>query len=227
MIHRHKGIIKMKSVESSWKNLFSCAVGVLFIIGAILLFPNPKRTEKNINLSDYSSVSSICELATLKSYYHNVALYDKEQSNGEKILNTLFFWPFDKFTKIGQKQYWMEYSGIIEMGVDAGQLQINEPDQNGTVKVYMPDAKVLSVSADEESFSKPITEKGLFTKLSSKEKSQAYSAAQSKMKQEADADKNLLSMAKENAKLLIEKYIIETGEQIGNKYSVKWIEKPI
>ena len=207
----------------------SIIVGILCaaIVAGILLFPIDKQTSGQLDLSEYSSVSAICELATLKSFYHNVAMYEKKPEGGEKFLNDVVFWPFGDFTKTGYKQYWMEYSGVVEAGIDAGQMQINNPDAKGVVEIYVPDAKVLNVSADEDSFSNPITEKGLFTTITTEEKTQAYATAQSTMRQEAENDQSLLSRARNNAKLLLKQYIVNTGKEMGIDYTVKWISTPL
>ena len=203
-------------------NIIILGISAAVAIG-ILLFPNIKQELKPTDLSDYSSVSAICELATLKSFYHNVAVYEEEPGNAAKVVNVLL-WPF--YSKTGYKQFWIEYSGIVETGIDAGQIQINTPNSEGIVEVYVPDAKVLSVDADEESLSMPVTEEGLFAEISAKDQAEAYSAAQSSMRQEAENDQTMLLRAKNNAKLLLERYILNTGRDIGIDYSVKWIDKP-
>ena len=134
--------------------------------------------------------------------------------------------PFGDLVKIGYKQYWMEYSGIIETGIDASQIQINDPDENGVVEVYVPDAKVLSAYADEKSLTDLIAETGWFTTISGKEKTDAFAKTQTQMRQEAERDRAMLLRAKENAKLLLQRFIVNTGKEIGVDLSVRWITKP-
>lgn len=45
-------------------------------------------------------MKSICELATMECYYHNVAKYTEEDAEG------ILFWKKDK-------KFWIEYSGIV------------------------------------------------------------------------------------------------------------------
>ncbi len=202
------------------------AVVIFFAITTgILLFPNAQKAAPSINLSEYSSVNTICELATLKSYYHNVAIYEEKPDGGNKFVNDVLLWPFGGYTKIGYKQFWMEYSGIVETGIDASQIQIIGPNADGIVEVYIPDAKVFSVYADEDSLTEPLSENGWFTTISGKEKAEAFASAQSIMRQEAEKDQALLKRAKENAKLLLEQYIINTGKEMDLDLSVNWIEK--
>ena len=200
------------------KNLPSIIAGIICLIAVIclLVIPSRNREPKKINLSEYSSVNTICELATLRSFYHNVAMYEQEPNGGNKFVNDVLLWPFGGYTKIGYKQFWLEYSGIVETGIDA----------NGIVEVYVPEAKVLSVYVDEASLTEPLSENGWFTTISGKEKTEAFATAQAAMRQEAENDQSLLRRSRENAKLLLERYIVNTGKQIGADYTVKWIDSP-
>ena len=198
----------------------------LFIVVGILMLPSAQKTPVPKSFSEYSSVVSICELATLKSFYHNVAMYEKEPDGSDKFVNDVLLWPFGGYTKIGYKQFWLEYSGIVETGIDASQIQVNEPNAEAVVEVFIPDAKVLSVYADESTLTEPLSENGWFTTISGKEKAEAFASAQAAMRQEAENDLTLLERAKENAKILLERYIINTGKEMGITYSVVWIEKP-
>lgn len=212
---------------TSKKNMPSIIAGIICFIAVtgIILFPNINNESKRVNLAEYSTVNTICELATLKSFYHNVAMYEKEPDGGDKFVNDYLFWPFGGYTKVGYKQFWLEYSGIVEIGIDASQIQITGPNAQGVVELFVPDAKVLSVYADEKSLSEPLSENGWFTTISGKEKTEAFSTAQSAMRQEAENDQALLRRAKENAKLLLERYIINTGKEMGLNLSVNWVEK--
>ena len=92
---------------------------------------------KETQTADFSGVTSVCELATLKCYYHNVAKAETEASG-----------IFAKWLKTGYKKIWTEYSGIIEYGIDISQVTVSEPDKNGVVTVTMPDAQVLNVDVE-------------------------------------------------------------------------------
>lgn len=217
--------MKRKTQIAIKRNLPSITVGAVCLVAVmfILFFPHSNNPTK-LNLSEYSSVNTICELATLKSFYHNVAMYEEKPDGGNKIINDIVFWPFGAYTKVGYKQFWLEYSGIVETGIDASQIKINGPDDQGVVEIFVPDAKVLSVYADENSLTEPLSEYGWFTSISGKEKTEAFSSAQTAMRQEAEKDASLLKRAKENAKVLLERYVINTGKEVGLKLSVKWSE---
>lgn len=166
---------------------------------------------KETQTADFSGVTSVCELATLKCYYHNVAKAETEASG-----------IFAKWLKTGYKKIWTEYSGIIEYGIDISQVTVSEPDKNGVVTVTMPDAQVLNVDVDEESLGTPLTDTGFLTSVTTEEKTTTLAGAQEAMEQQAKENTEMLSQAKAQAKTLIEEYIKNVGESIGEEYTVEW-----
>ena len=166
---------------------------------------------KETQTADFSGVTSVCELATLKCYYHNVAKAETEASG-----------IFAKWLKTGYKKIWTEYSGIIEYGIDISQVTVSEPDKNGVVTVTMPDAQVLNVDVDEESLGTPLTDTGFLTSVTTEEKTTTLAGAQETMEQQAKENTEMLSQAKARAKTLIEEYIKNVGESIGEEYTVEW-----
>ena len=166
---------------------------------------------KETQTADFSGVTSVCELATLKCYYHNVAKAETEASG-----------IFAKWLKTGYKKIWTEYSGIIEYGIDISQVTVSEPDKNGVVTVTMPDAQVLNVDVDEDSLGTPLTDTGFLTSVTTEEKTTTLAGAQEAMEQQAKENTEMLSQAKARAKTLIEEYIKNLGESIGEEYTVEW-----
>ena len=165
---------------------------------------------KETQTADFSGVTSVCELATLKCYYHNVAKAETEASG-----------IFAKWLKTGYKKIWTEYSGIIEYGIDISQVTVSEPDKNGVVTVTMPDAQVLNVDVDEDSLGTPLTDTGFLTSVTTEEKTTTLAGAQEAMEQQAKENTEMLSQAKARAKTLIEEYIKNVGESIGEEYTVQ------
>lgn len=166
---------------------------------------------KETQTADFSGVTSVCELATLKCYYHNVAKAETEASG-----------IFAKWLKTGYKKIWTEYSGIIEYGIDISQVTVSEPDKNGVVTVTMPDAQVLNVDVDEDSLGTPLTDTGFLTSVTTEEKTTTLAGAQEAMEQQAKENTEMLSQAKARAKTLIEEYIKNVGESIDEEYTVEW-----
>lgn len=181
----------------------------MFLVGTVVLCLT--GCGKETQTADFSGVTSVCELATLKCYYHNVAKAETEASG-----------IFAKWLKTGYKKIWTEYSGIIEYGIDISQVTVSEPDKNGVVTVTMPDAQVLNVDVDEDSLGTPLTDTGFLTSVTTEEKTTTLAGAQEAMEQQAKENTEMLSQAKARAKTLIEEYIKNVGESIGEEYTVEW-----
>ncbi len=181
----------------------------MFLVGTVVLCLT--GCGKETQTADFSGVTSVCELATLKCYYHNVAKAETEASG-----------VFAKWLKTGYKKIWTEYSGIIEYGIDISQVTVSEPDKNGVVTVTMPDAQVLNVDVDEDSLGTPLTDTGFLTSVTTEEKTTTLAGAQEAMEQQAKENTEMLSQAKARAKTLIEEYIKNVGESIGEEYTVEW-----
>lgn len=124
----------------------------------------------------------------------------------------------------GYKKIWTEYSGIVELGIDVNKVSISKPDDKGVVKVTIPDAEILNVDLDEDSMSEPLTDTGFMTKITKEEETAALAEAQNNMEETAQENTALLAQAKERAKNLIEGYVKNVGEQIGEEYTVEWVE---
>ena len=169
-----------------------------------------KKEEKKE--ADFSAIQSVCELATLKCYYHNVAKSETEASGLFKWLGT------------GYKKIRTEYSGIVELGVDVSKVSVSKPNKDDVVKVTIPDAEILSVDLDEDSMGEPLTDTGFMTKITKEEETEALAEAQNHMEETANENGNLLNQAKERAKSLIEGYVKNVGEQIGKEYTVEWVD---
>ena len=169
-----------------------------------------KKEEKKE--ADFSANQTVCELATLKCYYHNVAKSETEASGLFKWLGT------------GYKKIRTEYSGIVELGVDVSKVSVSKPSKDDVVKVTIPDAEILSVDLDEDSMGEPLTDTGFMTKITKEEETEALAEAQNHMEETAKENGNLLNQAKERAKSLIEGYVKNVGEQIGKEYTVEWVD---
>ena len=161
---------------------------------------------------DFSGIHSVCELATLKCYYHNVAKAETEASGLFKGLG------------VGYKKLWTEYSGIVELGIDVNKVSISKPSADGIVKISIPDAEILSIDLDTDSLTEPLTDTGFLTKITKEEETAALASAQNDMEETARANSSLLLQAKTRAKNIIEGYVKNLGEELGKDYTIEWIE---
>lgn len=186
---------------------FTCVI-LITLLSINCLFGCGSQKQK----PDFSSIKSVCELSTLKCYYHNVATYEKNAHGLLKVFGS------------GYKKIWIEYSGIVNLGIDINKVDISEPDTNNVITIKIPDAEVQSTSLDKSTLSEPLTDKGVFTKITSEEKTEALSSAQQNMKETAQKDTSLLAQAKEHAKLILQGYINNLGEEFNEEYTIKWVD---
>lgn len=206
---RFSGRVQEENGENKMKRK---KIVCLLVISMLCIGGCGDKNQKNEEEADFSAISSVCELATLKCYYHNVAKSETEASG-------LFKW-----LGKGYKKIWTEYSGIVELGIDVSKVSVEKPTADGVVKVTIPDAEILSVDLDEDSMSEPLTDTGFMTKITKEEETEALAEAQNHMEETAKENGNLLNQAKERAKSLIEGYVKNVGEQIGKEYTVEWAD---
>ena len=206
---RFSGRVQEENGENKMKRK---KIVCLLVISMLCIGGCGDKNQKKEEEADFSAISSVCELATLKCYYHNVAKSETEASG-------LFKW-----LGKGYKKIWTEYSGIVELGIDVSKVSVEKPTADGVVKVTIPDAEILNVDLDEDSMSEPLTDTGFMTKITKEEETEALAEAQNHMEETAKENGNLLNQAKERAKSLIEGYVKNVGEQIGKEYTVEWVE---
>lgn len=196
--------------------LISCFFGfVIAFFGVfILIYPEP---EPEVAVPDVhrSEVSRIAELATSRNYYHNIIQLRSDPSG---IFKYGWF-------RLGYQRYWAEYDGIVEVGVDASKITISEPDHNGVVQIYVPQAKVLSVNADNDSIIKRVEASGLFDDVTLEEKNEAFDVAQMKMRLTAANDESMLLEAREKAKHLILEFYNNVSEATGAQYQIEFVDQ--
>ena len=155
-----------------------------------------------------SRMRSICELAVMECYYHNVAKYREEDAE------SFLFWSRDK-------HFWIEYSGVVELGVDASLVSMEL--QEDTVTIALPEAKVLSCTVDSASLTEDsfIVDQGS-AKITAEDETAAFAQAQARMEEAAAGDRVLLSSARQRAQTLLEEYVKNIGAAVGREYTVRW-----
>lgn len=180
----------------------------LLSVPVLLLSACGSFEEKSPLTPDVSQMKTICELSVMDCYYHNVAkFYDKD---AEKFL----FWTKDK-------EFWIEYSGIVRLGVDVDQVAVAV--NGNTVTVTLPEAKVLGCKVDPDSLSEDsyIVADGSAS-ITADDQTAAFAAAQKDMENSAAEDTVLLSMARDRARQLLENYIQNLSDMTGQSYTIEW-----
>ncbi len=156
-----------------------------------------------------SQMRAISELAVLKCYYHNVAKYY------EKNVEGILWWQKDL-------HFWIEYSGIVEFGIDASLVKLTL--DGDAVTVTLPKAKILSCKVDSATLTKDsFIVAADSAELTAEAEIKAFTEAQQRMEQTALADSALLNTAQERVQMLLEKYITNIASAAGKNYTITWI----
>lgn len=197
----------------SRNNIRKFAIYPLLVLLVSLCALTGCKSEEEKPDPDFSGAQEIAELSTFDCYYHNVA---KLSQNSD--------WIFGLFGH-GYKKMWIEYDGIVHMGIDASKVTISEPDANNVVTVAVPQAKILGMEdLDEDSLSEPLVETGFLTDISAEDKKSMLATAQSSMREQAENDDSLLAGAREQAKTILEQYVKSVGDTLGETYTVKFVD---
>ena len=201
---------------------------LVILISAILSFVyniqinnNTMSNKKEIKKETFreikqSEITNICELATIKCYYHNVAKYNEDNVEG------FLFW------KKGMN-FWIDYTGIVVYGVDLSKLKV-KIDGN-KLYISMPSASVLSCKVDSDT----LKETNVYIAPDSVEpdsnvEQSAFKQTNDKMEEKAKNDGQMIKMATDRAKELIENYVKNInnlnnryGEE-KNDYTIVWVD---
>lgn len=169
------------------------------------------ETENTVSKPELSQIRSICELATLECYYHNVAKSTKTKGTG--------------LAHVGEKErkFWIEYTGVAKIGIDMSEVKM---DIDGTsVEITIPDAKILDKEVktiDEDDYISTLDSWFNKNQITADEQTQAVNDAQNEMAAAVEKNKALLVSAQERAKTLIENYVTQLGEATGIEYQIIW-----
>ena len=163
---------------------------------------------------DITQIRSICNLATLECYYHNVAKSTKTAGTNMS----------DWFEK--DREFWIEYTGVAKIGIDMSKVSMEITED--TVTVHMPEAKLLSVDILESDLNEGsyiANKDGWFNtnKITAEDQTSAINDAQNEMATSVKENSTLLLNARIRAEKLIENYIIQIGDITGVPYRIKWV----
>ena len=167
-----------------------------------------QKEQKTVEEPKVSQVKAICELAVMDCYYHNVAKYFEEDASG------IWLWKKDK-------KFWIEYSGVVRIGIDASQVQMEVKDKQ--VEITMPKAKVMNCTVDSATLnSESFIVASDSAKVEADDQTKAFREAQKNMEEEASGDSALLAAAQQRAQNLLEEYVKNVGSVTGTEYTITW-----
>lgn len=194
----------MRRIQFGW---------IIAIMIAVTLMGCGNQEEAKVPEPEIEQVRSICNLATVQCYYHNVAKSEKKAEKG--------------ITHLGEKdrKFWIEYTGIANLGIDVAEVKMKV---DGTeIEVTLPEARLLNISIDRETLNEDSyisSADGLNkNEITADDQTKAINQAQQEMEKTVAANTTLLLNAQNRAKKLIENYIVQLGEAAGVEYHITWI----
>lgn len=184
------------------KRPFNVKVIILAVVALCILLPTGSVIVKNEikNVTERSGqtvelgLKNIGELATQAGYFRQVRLYkNSAQLWGMNVLLT-------------QKKAIFSYDGIIKAGIDFEAIEINKDKNSKTIRVKLPEAKILSVEIDEKSFKIYDEANNIFNPLTLTD----MNTSLVEMKEEAKTDaihNGLLENTRTNTEVLIKAFL--------------------
>ncbi len=156
-----------------------------------------------------SQIRSICKLAVMECYYHNVAKFKEEDAEQ-------FLW----ITR--DKEFWVEYSGVVKLGIDVSKVTLEVDDSQ--VIISIPETEVLSCSVDSDSLTADayIVAKDSVA-VTGEDEVYALSQAQEELEAYVAQDQTLMLQAQQRAQTLLENYVNSIGELTGKQYKITWV----
>ena len=185
---------------------------VLFLILILCLMGTScgnATQEKPIAEPQLAQVRSICELAVIECYYHNVAKYSEEDAEG------ILWWKKDK-------RFWIEYDVVVKYGIDVSLVKLDVTDTQITItlpEAEVQECNVISSSLTEDSY---IVDSNS-AKITAEDETIAFTEAQKQLEESAANNKALLSEAQRRAQILLTDYVTNLGNATGKHYSIQWI----
>lgn len=178
------------------------------ILAAMVSMSLTSCGNKSVEQPDLGQMRAICDLAVMDCYYHNVAKFFQEDASG------ILFWKKDK-------NFWLEYDGVVTLGIDASKISMKVKGQD--ITVTLPPAEVQECKVDSDSLtvdSYIIYDNS--AKISADDEILAIKTAQDELEKTAKEDTGLLMQAQQQAKALIEDYIVNIGKVTGVTYNIEW-----
>ena len=158
---------------------------------------------------ELARMKSICELAVMDCYYHDVAKTNNDDVSG------ILLWKKDL-------HFWIEYEAVVTLGIDASLVDISVNGSN--VTITLPNAQILSKRVD----SATLDESSYYLAAdsispSAEDQIAAFEYAVAGIEKQVLADTALLLEARNRAQLLLEQYVKNVGEAAGIEYAITWV----
>ena len=170
---------------------------------------------QKVIVPEIGEIRNICQLATMRCYYHNLAKSVKESGSGISHL-------VEK-----DRKFWIEYTGIAEISYNIYDISM---EQNGSeITITLPDP-TIECWIDQDSWNEDSyvieEDQWLFTNpITAEDQGKAIEATQQNMEETLRNDRGTLMAAEQQAQELIQNYIERIGEAAGVEYHITWKKK--
>ncbi|MCI5494086.1 MAG: DUF4230 domain-containing protein [Lachnospiraceae bacterium] len=150
-----------------------------------------------ISKSSLEKVFEISELSTSDYTYNAIATaYDED---GETV------------------RYYVAYDGTVTAGIDFNKVDITVDKEKKCVRIKLPESKILKTTVDFGSIEYIFKKDKYDTETVSQE---AYKLCEDDLNKRAEKEKDLLSLANENAKTIVEAMIRPWIQQLDEEYTI-------
>lgn len=203
--------LKSKIVQAIILLLLILLIACGCFIGGVI-FQNNQPQEEVIPTINFiqvvNDIQSIGELATIKYIYTDMGKFENSQQ----------FKGYD--IPLTTKSFILSWNGTIKAGVDTKEITININENNKTILVHIPKAKILSHETDENSVEIFDENNNIFNPITLEDYNSFFAESKLEMEQRA-LDNGLLDEAIENAKNVISQ-ILTSDENIKNLYTINF-----
>lgn len=157
------------------------------------------KTERSITGETVESgINNIGELATAEYYYTHVQNESKVKS--AEVFGKKFNVP------LTESSFIFSFDGLIKAGIDFTGTHVNLDDDNKTLTITIPKAKILSAEIDTKSYQLFDEKNNIFNPISVTDVTTALDSMNEEEKEKAIGN-GLLEKAEGNAKTLIENFM--------------------
>lgn len=151
-----------------------------------------------ISESTIQKILDINDLSTLDYTYNAISLVKDPDTGAEK--------------------YYVAYEGVVTAGINFSKIDVKLDDENKKIAITIPDAEIQTTSINMGTLEFIFKDKKYETETVSQE---AYKECIKDIQAKASQEKELLTMAKENALSTIEALIKPWVEQLDQEYTVE------
>jgi hypothetical protein len=144
-------------------------------------------------------------LITEEYYFTQVENYEKTKT----ILN--FFTSSSNFI--------YSYDGVVTAGIDCGEIAVEKNDTNKVITITVPPAEIRYIDIDYDSFQMYSEQEGLWNSMSMEDYNDSLVEFEDLARENA-IDKGVLEKADENAKTIIENFVMGMIED--SNYIIEW-----